>query len=198
MKWQCVKTWNITDYVSCSPLFRGTGANCDKWVTKTESRLGICNDEVDFCCDGYQVIDGLCKESISGTSMPHTQSPARGIRPDAGSDIGRDADSGWSTWLPWQPCSRSCGGCGVQTRTRVCDNPESCGGLSSQKESRACNTFPCPKPFIYMCARTRVKNYYCGWGTRKCYRRVTEYAHCYTSCCPTHKDLAGKCVPKRR
>nr|KAG5698586.1 hypothetical protein BaRGS_027097 [Batillaria attramentaria] len=99
---QCVKKWNTTEYVSCSTFFRGTGADCDKWV-----------------------------------------------------------------------------------------------GRSSEQESRACNTFPCPELLVYMCAKTRVKDYYCGWGT-KCYRRVTEYAHCYTGCCPTHVELAGKCVPKRR
>ncbi|KAK7485667.1 hypothetical protein BaRGS_00023116, partial [Batillaria attramentaria] len=164
---QCVKKWNTTEYVSCSTFFRGTGADCDK--TKTESRLGICNDEVDFCCDGFQVIAGLCKASNGSKPASKTKPPTAGTsQQNASSDIGQDADSGWSAWLPWQPCSRSCGGCGVQTRTRVCDNPLRCGGRSSEQESRACNTFPCPELLVYMCAKTRVKDYYCGWGT-KCY-----------------------------
>ena len=43
-----------------------------------------------------------------------------------------------------------------------------CRGQSREEQSRACNTFPCPELLVYMCTKTRVKDYYCGWG--KCYR----------------------------
>ncbi|XP_061781929.1 A disintegrin and metalloproteinase with thrombospondin motifs 8-like isoform X2 [Nerophis lumbriciformis] len=55
-------------------------------------------------------------------------------------------DGGWSTWGPWQQCSRTCGG-GVEFSNRECTSPEPqnggkyCEGLRVQYQS--CNTEPC-------------------------------------------------------
>ena len=55
-------------------------------------------------------------------------------------------DGGWSSWITG-PCSKTCGG-GMQTKTRVCDNPKrSCGGKQcegSSTDSIKCNDFCCP------------------------------------------------------
>ncbi|XP_073667498.1 hemicentin-1 isoform X2 [Paramisgurnus dabryanus] len=53
----------------------------------------------------------------------------------------------WGTWLPWSPCSETCGK-GMQTRFRLCNNPPpsfegpSCEGLDSQ--TQVCNERNCP------------------------------------------------------
>nr|XP_055041763.1 hemicentin-1 isoform X2 [Misgurnus anguillicaudatus] len=53
----------------------------------------------------------------------------------------------WGTWLPWSPCSETCGK-GMQTRFRLCNNPPpsfegpSCEGLDSQ--TQMCNERNCP------------------------------------------------------
>uniref|UniRef100_A0A8C4QDL8 Uncharacterized protein n=1 Tax=Eptatretus burgeri TaxID=7764 RepID=A0A8C4QDL8_EPTBU len=54
---------------------------------------------------------------------------------------------GWSSWLSWETCSRSCGE-GLQTRQRSCNDPapafdgESCRGSSIQ--TQICNSQQCP------------------------------------------------------
>nr|XP_058946642.1 uncharacterized protein LOC131774603 [Pocillopora verrucosa] len=56
-------------------------------------------------------------------------------------------DGGFNNWGVFSPCSTTCGG-GVQTRTRLCNNPtpqyngQDCIGPAN--ETRACNTFYCP------------------------------------------------------
>ncbi|XP_070208337.1 zinc metalloproteinase dpy-31-like [Littorina saxatilis] len=202
---QCVKTWNSSEYVTCPVYFRKTSPDCNTWVTKEKSRLAVCASEVEYCCDGFHVVNGFCQlrsmftaitsntSTVAVRPLTPSQKPEQ---PSGNTDIGQDADSTWSAWSPWAACSRSCGGCGEQTRQRTCDIPTRCGGKARQEESRACNTFPCPDLVVYMCTKTRVKDYYCGWG--KCYRRVTETGPCYTLCCPGYTELAGKCVPQRR
>lgn len=53
---------------------------------------------------------------------------------------------GWGNWLPWTPCSATCGN-GVQKRYRRCDKPlpklgGSCIGLG--EETRDCQKTNCP------------------------------------------------------
>ncbi|XP_031566626.1 uncharacterized protein LOC116301675 [Actinia tenebrosa] len=60
-----------------------------------------------------------------------------------------DVDGGWSAWLPWSPCSVTCGG-GSQIRKRTCTNPLPQGSgrvcLGKDEESRACSEHPCNPP----------------------------------------------------
>ncbi|KAM3875993.1 hemicentin-1 [Diretmus argenteus] len=53
----------------------------------------------------------------------------------------------WGSWLPWSPCSESCGK-GMQSRIRLCNNPPpafdgpQCEGPDSQ--TQVCKERPCP------------------------------------------------------
>ncbi|KAM4629779.1 hemicentin-1 [Polymixia lowei] len=53
----------------------------------------------------------------------------------------------WGSWLPWSPCSETCGK-GMQTRIRLCNNPppafdgSQCEGPDSQ--TQVCKERPCP------------------------------------------------------
>lgn len=48
--------------------------------------------------------------------------------------------SGWTSWGPWSPCSRSCDG-GVSTQTRKCLYKAGCNG--PDKNYRICNMQVC-------------------------------------------------------
>ncbi|PVD32225.1 hypothetical protein C0Q70_07657 [Pomacea canaliculata] len=196
---ECVKKWNSSQYIACPSPYLGTDSgDCNKWVTKEKTRLGVCTSEVDTCCDGFQVVDGVCRapSNISNTNtIEESIAMAVADKETTSNDINRDADSSWSSWSPWQQCTRSCGGCGTQTRTRTCDKPTQCGGRSTDSESRQCNTFPCPNTQLYVCSITDVKEYLCGW-TSKCYQQVKKYARCYTNCCLDFVEVEGKCIPK--
>ncbi|KAM4722858.1 hemicentin-1 [Rhinophrynus dorsalis] len=54
---------------------------------------------------------------------------------------------GFSEWLPWQPCSVTCGR-GVQKRTRLCDNPVPANGghycQGAETETQSCQNKLCP------------------------------------------------------
>ncbi|XP_062570988.1 hemicentin-1-like isoform X1 [Saccostrea cucullata] len=66
-------------------------------------------------------------------------------------------DGDWGNWLPWQPCSVTCGE-GERTRERVCNNPAPlhsglrCQGLSTARD--ICNEGLCP-----------VAGGWSGWGS---------------------------------
>ncbi|EUB62928.1 Hemicentin-1 [Echinococcus granulosus] len=54
---------------------------------------------------------------------------------------------GWSEWMPWQPCSATCGR-GVQMRGRLCESPAPRNGgaycVGENAETRACLQAFCP------------------------------------------------------
>lgn len=53
----------------------------------------------------------------------------------------------WGTWLPWSPCSETCGK-GMHSRVRLCNNPPPafdgphCEGTDTQ--TQVCKDRPCP------------------------------------------------------
>ncbi|XP_065505206.1 hemicentin-1 isoform X3 [Caloenas nicobarica] len=53
----------------------------------------------------------------------------------------------WSSWLPWGPCSETCGK-GTQTRLRLCNNPAPAHGGSrcqgADAQTQVCNKRRCP------------------------------------------------------
>ncbi|KAM9718974.1 properdin-like isoform 2-T2 [Menidia menidia] len=48
----------------------------------------------------------------------------------------------WDPWLPWSPCSVTCGGVGVRKRSRVCSRPPECRAActGSADESEKCES----------------------------------------------------------
>lgn len=63
-------------------------------------------------------------------------------------------NGGWSSWLEWRVCSKSCGG-GIQTRERQCNSPEpSFGGsfcVGEMNDTQQCYLFTCPgECFIFL------------------------------------------------
>ncbi|VUZ55036.1 unnamed protein product [Hymenolepis diminuta] len=83
---------------------------------------------------------------------------------------------GWSEWMPWEPCSVSCGR-GIQIRERKCDSPAPKNGgaycVGESTDTRACLQAFCPADGVWgawtpwsSCSST------CGAGlrqrTRKC------------------------------
>ncbi|KAL8578848.1 hypothetical protein ACOMHN_022141 [Nucella lapillus] len=201
----CDKEWWVSKYIPCPVAFHAQLDKCNIKMRQKKSRKSNCTSEIEYCCPGFAVNNSYCyrtNNSSSSSNVTSSQGVTSSAQPSVGTntgdrrDIGQDADTGWSAWYPWLPCSKSCGGCGVQTRVRTCDIPTQCGGKAKEQESRACNTFPCPDLAFFRCTMTRIKSYYCGWG--KCYRRVTENGPCLSACCPGYVQKYGKCVPKTR
>ena len=60
-------------------------------------------------------------------------------------------NGGWSNWMPYTKCSKSCGS-GSQVSTRRCNNPTPAhGGMECSgpaERTRECNTNPCPSMII--------------------------------------------------
>ncbi|XP_069798458.1 hemicentin-1 [Narcine bancroftii] len=113
---------------------------------------------------------------------------------------------GWSSWLPWSPCSETCGK-GTQTRLRLCNNPPPsfdgahCEGQDAQ--TRVCKKRMCPVdgkwiPWISWSAcsvscggGTRQRSRICSdpspqYGGRYCEGTDIQMDFCNTDSCPIH------------
>lgn len=70
-----------------------------------------------------------------------------------------------SSWGPWSPCSLSCGGLGLKTRSRGCTQPAPArGGRDCQgprRETTYCQAPDCPGTLERFC-RTRVISVFQG------------------------------------
>ncbi|OPJ77524.1 hemicentin-1 isoform B [Patagioenas fasciata monilis] len=86
----------------------------------------------------------------------------------------------WSSWLPWGPCSETCGK-GTQTRLRLCNNPPPAHGGShcqgADAQMQVCNKRRCPVDGKWAawsswsaCAVS------CGGGSRQRTRRCADPA----------------------
>ena len=100
-----------------------------------EQREGYISNNLD-CDDGNKELNPVQKELCNQKDDDC----------DGGIDEDLKADGGWSAWGDFPGCNAACGG-GLQTRTRVCDNPAPfCGGKQCEGdsvESMACNTMEC-------------------------------------------------------
>ncbi|KAM9212162.1 hemicentin-1 [Dugong dugon] len=112
----------------------------------------------------------------------------------------------WSAWQPWGACSESCGK-GIQTRTRLCNNPPPsfdgsyCNGAETQMQ--VCNERHCPVDGKWATwASWNACTVSCGGGarqrTRDCSDPAPQYGgskcegsdvqsdFCNSDPCPTH------------
>ncbi|XP_070817740.1 hemicentin-1 [Chaetodon trifascialis] len=86
----------------------------------------------------------------------------------------------WGSWLPWSPCSESCGK-GMQSRIRLCNNPPpafdglQCEGSDTQ--TQVCKERPCPVDGKWSSwVSWGACSVSCGGGTRQRTRLCTSPA----------------------
>ncbi|XP_071607418.1 hemicentin-1 isoform X3 [Heliangelus exortis] len=87
-------------------------------------------------------------------------------------------DGAWSSWLPWGPCSETCGK-GTQTRARLCTNPAPshdgsyCEGSDTQMQ--VCNKRHCPVDGKWATWGSWSScTLSCGGGSRQRMRRCSD------------------------
>ncbi|PVD21525.1 hypothetical protein C0Q70_17323 [Pomacea canaliculata] len=158
------------------------------------------NWQVDLCMQRQCPIDGnwgewapwgACSQTC-GVGQQHRQRQCNNPRPQfdgaecrGSGDESRPCqsqqcavDGNWGSWLPWSPCSLSCGG-GVRSRQRLCDSPvPQFGGtecLGSDRQRDYCHNDPCPVHGNWgnwgawgECSLT------CGGGQRKRFRTCSN------------------------
>lgn len=94
----------------------------------------------------------LCGEGVRqksrkcfGIGASECENPKDSVQMEPCSGVCCDV-KGWDMWLPWSPCSVTCGEGGVRKRERKCSNPpqcySACSGASTEEE--ICPTHTCP------------------------------------------------------
>lgn len=75
-------------------------------------------------------LSGSCNYCFSASNKPTTVLPIgletvepTSPQPEESTTM---PDDQWAPWGDWSACSRSCGGCGIQSRARVCPTPDAC------------------------------------------------------------------------
>ncbi|XP_075339247.1 properdin-like [Odontesthes bonariensis] len=96
----------------------GECRSCGPPVWSPWSSWSLCNT---LCGDGVRQKTRTC----FGTGQPTCHEPGDKLRmePCVGTCC---EDKEWYAWLPWSPCSVTCGGVGVRNRKRVCSGPPEC------------------------------------------------------------------------
>ncbi|XP_072219621.1 properdin-like [Leuresthes tenuis] len=91
---------------------------CGPPVWSPWSSWSLCNT---LCGDGVRQATRKC----FGTGQPTCHKPTDNLRmePCTGTCCGGKESY---AWLPWSPCSVTCGGVGVRNRRRVCSGPPEC------------------------------------------------------------------------
>ncbi|XP_061877505.1 SCO-spondin isoform X1 [Entelurus aequoreus] len=127
---------------------------------------GLCVNECP-CLVDKEFLSSLASVSIMPDSTPLLQNISEGIELQPGDTVVHDCsscvcehgrwncsleycpvDGGLSSWGPWSPCSLSCGGLGLKSRSRGCTHPAPAhGGRNCQGpylESTYCQAPDCP------------------------------------------------------
>uniref|UniRef100_A0A3P8S7B0 Uncharacterized protein n=1 Tax=Amphiprion percula TaxID=161767 RepID=A0A3P8S7B0_AMPPE len=133
-----------------------------------------------------------------------------------GSSVVHFLAGNWGSWLPWSPCSETCGK-GMQSRIRLCNNPPpafdgpQCEGTDTQ--TQVCKERPCPVDGKWLswvswgaCSvscggGTRQRTRLCAsptpqHGGRQCEGDSTQLSRCNTQACPgkaCHKSAVSVC-----
>uniref|UniRef100_A0A3Q1GJS2 Uncharacterized protein n=1 Tax=Acanthochromis polyacanthus TaxID=80966 RepID=A0A3Q1GJS2_9TELE len=85
--------------------------------------------------------------TCSNPSAQHGGRPCEGKAVEVIMCSVRPLAGNWGSWLPWSPCSETCGK-GMQSRIRLCNNPPpafdgpQCEGTDTQ--TQVCKERPCP------------------------------------------------------
>ncbi|XP_067665339.1 zinc metalloproteinase nas-36-like isoform X2 [Haliotis asinina] len=177
----CPKRWTFKERVFCPTFFRPVGWRCGYYATKTAYRRGECLREVGRCCGDFKLSGNRCILTLADHHLT-THSP--------------NTDNGQASWSAWSACSRSCGGCGTRTRTRVCDRQKtSCSNQTEERQTVTCQDKPCPST-RFVCPKKRTYQEQCMiWSTKMCTRYQTYMAVCSTAeCCTGYSLTSGKCV----
>ncbi|XP_027318206.1 hemicentin-1 isoform X4 [Anas platyrhynchos] len=126
-----------TDVRSCHNKLCPVDGNWSEW--------GLWEECSKSCGQGNRTRTRIC----SNPSAQHGGKPCDGSAVDSVMCNIRPCpvDGEWSSWLPWGPCSETCGK-GTQTRLRLCNNPPPshdgsyCEGSDAQMQ--VCNKKRCP------------------------------------------------------
>ncbi|XP_068547343.1 hemicentin-1 isoform X4 [Anas acuta] len=126
-----------TDVRSCHNKLCPVDGNWSEW--------GLWEECSKSCGQGNRTRTRIC----SNPSAQHGGKPCDGSAVDSVMCNIRPCpvDGEWSSWLPWGPCSETCGK-GTQTRLRLCNNPPPshdgsyCEGSDAQMQ--VCNKRRCP------------------------------------------------------
>lgn len=98
-------------------------------------------------CEGKTVEVIMCSIRPCPGEWRNTSSPACALGISVWLASYLSVAGNWGAWLPWSPCSETCGK-GMQTRLRLCNNPPpsfegpSCEGPDTQ--TQVCNERNCP------------------------------------------------------
>jgi len=145
---------------SCvNPAPANGGRDCARFGSEIETK--VCNTQSCPLNGGFSewTLWSACSAKCDGGIRTRTRActnpaPSNGGAPCSGIDRQVEAcntnkcprNGGWSSFSAWSPCSAKCGG-GVQSRTRVCNNPEPAfGGMAcvgEALETRTCNSARC-------------------------------------------------------
>ncbi|KAL3892156.1 hypothetical protein ACJMK2_004390 [Sinanodonta woodiana] len=193
----CKQTWNEIQKEPCTNMWMTL--NCDQYKVVTKERYAVCYREVQYCCEGFDLIGTSCLKKGINLTGGDNLSVTYNIQSDTTSNdlLSSDALSQMTSWTEWSNCSRSCGGCGTQTRTRTCVSQDNCRKDFATAEERICNNNIC-MGFKKFCSSQKQIPFYamCGFfQTCLRYRTETVYFVCDDLCCAGYSVQNDICVP---